>query len=240
MTWQAGVAIDELQMEGSGLAFVAYPQALAQMPGAPFFSVLFFVMVICLGVDSQFAMVETVLTALNDMGILASLSKPRKSALICCLMGAIGLIFVTRVGLHWLELFDTFAVNMTLFACGALECVAIGWVYGLDKFDADVQSMTSRSLPRPVFVLVRWVIPVVLTLLSVFTLATSLSAGYHYPGLGIGAGWFLTCCAMGPLFYHAALHGASVIRAKRPLPKELSAQAGLEPQPGKVSDIIIA
>jgi SNF family Na+-dependent transporter len=60
MATTAGISVEELEMEGSGLAFVAYPQAIAQMPGAPFFAVLFFVMVICLGVDSQFAMVETV------------------------------------------------------------------------------------------------------------------------------------------------------------------------------------
>ena len=65
------------------MAFVAYPSALAQMPGAQFFSVLFFVMVVCLGVDSQFAMVETVLTALNDAETFKGLGKPAVSALVC-------------------------------------------------------------------------------------------------------------------------------------------------------------
>ena len=39
MAAQSGTSIEELQLQGSGLAFVAYPQALAQMPGAQFFSV---------------------------------------------------------------------------------------------------------------------------------------------------------------------------------------------------------
>tara|TARA_B110001452_G_C15070853_1_gene373749 strand:- start:185 stop:367 length:183 start_codon:yes stop_codon:yes gene_type:complete len=37
-------------------------------------------------------------------------------------MFLIGTVFVTRQGVHWLELFDTFVANVALFLVGGLEC----------------------------------------------------------------------------------------------------------------------
>lgn len=53
MAYKTGLPVDQVAKAGPGLAFIAYPQALAYMPGGPFWAVIFFFMLLTLGLDSQ-------------------------------------------------------------------------------------------------------------------------------------------------------------------------------------------
>jgi solute carrier family 6 amino acid transporter-like protein 5/7/9/14 len=68
-----GFLAHELQVEvkkvvdqGAGLAFIVYPEVVTRLPVSPLWSLLFFVMLLTLGLDSQFALMETVTTAILD------------------------------------------------------------------------------------------------------------------------------------------------------------------------------
>ena len=59
-------SIEEVGLEGPGLVFIVYPEAIATMAGSVFWSIIFFLMLITLGLDSTFGGLEAMITALCD------------------------------------------------------------------------------------------------------------------------------------------------------------------------------
>eukprot|EP00091_Calanus_sinicus_P007633 TRINITY_DN18783_c0_g1_i1.p1 TRINITY_DN18783_c0_g1~~TRINITY_DN18783_c0_g1_i1.p1 ORF type:complete len:185 (-),score=42.12 TRINITY_DN18783_c0_g1_i1:696-1250(-) len=63
---EQGKNVEDVVADGPGLVFVVFPHALSQMPYPQVWSVIFFGLVICLGIDSQFATVEVIITSVKD------------------------------------------------------------------------------------------------------------------------------------------------------------------------------
>ena len=54
---------------GPGLAFMAFSDALLQLDLSPFWAILFFLMLILLGIDSEFGTLEAVMGPLMELGV---------------------------------------------------------------------------------------------------------------------------------------------------------------------------
>merc|ERR1711953_1428004 len=66
LAYSQGTTVDNVVTQGPGLVFVVFPHALSQLPLPQLWAVIFFLMLVFLGIDSQFAMVEVVITSLTD------------------------------------------------------------------------------------------------------------------------------------------------------------------------------
>lgn len=153
---QSGVPVADLQLGGVGLAFEAYPTALAQMGGSNFFSIMFFFMLLLLGIDSQFAMTETVITAIVDSKVLPrelaqkheleGRNKWKLTATVCLLSYFIGFIFVTNAGIYWVNVVDGLSAGPTLMAIGGMEAFAVSYVWGVDRFLDEAKAMVGPDV----------------------------------------------------------------------------------------------
>ncbi|KAL2094664.1 hypothetical protein ACEWY4_009383 [Coilia grayii] len=127
---------------GPSLLFITYTEALATMPASSFFSCIFFLMIIALGLDSTFAGLEGVVTAAIDE-FPRVLSKRREwfvlALVLVCYLGA--LTTVAYGGAYVVKLFEEFANGPAIITIVFLEVVVVSWFYGVSRFCADVQLM---------------------------------------------------------------------------------------------------
>ena len=94
-----GKEVEDVATSGPGLAFIVYPEGIAQMPISPFWAICFFFMLLTLGLDTQFAMFEAVVTGLVDE-YPARLKKRKELfiAILCFICFLLGIPIVSRVG----------------------------------------------------------------------------------------------------------------------------------------------
>ncbi|XP_068431315.1 sodium-dependent neutral amino acid transporter B(0)AT1-like [Clinocottus analis] len=120
-------------VEGTGLAFIVFTEAITKMPVSPLWSVLFFIMLFCLGLSTMFGSIEGVVVPLQDLKIFPNCSKEVLTGMLCLLCFLIALIFTLQSGNYWLALFDSYAGSIPLLIIAFCEMVAIVYLYGIDR-----------------------------------------------------------------------------------------------------------
>ncbi|XP_028518144.1 sodium-dependent neutral amino acid transporter B(0)AT2 isoform X2 [Exaiptasia diaphana] len=125
---------------GPGLTFIAFTEAIVKMPVSQLWATLFFLMLMTLGLGSMFGTLEGVITPVYDLK-LVPWRKEIITAIICAFCYLIGLLFCQRSGQYWLQMFDTFSGTIPLLIIGFFELVGVSWIYGLKRFEDDLEYM---------------------------------------------------------------------------------------------------
>ncbi|XP_060078471.1 sodium- and chloride-dependent neutral and basic amino acid transporter B(0+)-like [Ylistrum balloti] len=205
MAKEIGVGVEDVAKSGYGLAFVAYPEALSNLPPSQLWSVLFFFMLFTLGLDSEFALLETVLTCIQD-----EFPHLRKYKSQMCVGLGIALYFlalpcVTPAGDYIVGLMDHYGADFSVLFVASCECVAVMWVYGAKRFMKNVEYMLGYP-PRPTWYwLFCWIgcSPILIAALFIYRMVQykpiEISDGVPYPQYAQSIGWALTSFVMCPI-----------------------------------------
>lgn len=115
---------------GVGLAFIVYPQAMTTLPVSTLWSILFFLMIVTLGLDSQFATMETLVTGIVDCFPKCRKYKTYLLGGSCIIFFLLGLTMTTPGGPYMVTLMDDFCGAWSIMVIAFCECVSITYVYG--------------------------------------------------------------------------------------------------------------
>ena len=140
MAVTSGIAFDNLVTEGSGLAFVVFPQVFNIMgPAAYVIGPLFFICILFAGITSVIALLEGVCYSISEKFLI----ERKKTATVVCIVGfLISAIFATSIGSTILGIFDAYLNNFALLFAILLECIIFGWIY---KFDDLIDTLNKNS-----------------------------------------------------------------------------------------------
>jgi len=137
-------------------------------------------MLITLGIDSAFSLVEAVTTVISDK--YHNLRR-QDVALYVCVFGFLsGVIYTTVAGLYYLDIVDHFITTYGLVFVGLLEVIAVGWIYGAEKLRKYINDVSDIKIGIWWSWLIKYIIPVLLIFLLISSLYADLKTPYeNYP-----------------------------------------------------------
>ncbi|XP_049762925.1 sodium-dependent dopamine transporter isoform X1 [Schistocerca cancellata] len=194
MAHASGRPIQDVATEGPGLVFIVYPAAIATMPGSIFWALIFFMMLLTLGLDSSFGGSEAIITALSDEFPLIGNHRAIFVACLFTLYFIVGLASCSQGGFYFFHLLDRYAAGYSMLFAVLFESIAVSWIYGTQRFCDDIRDMIGFSPGHYWRICWRFMAPVFLMFIIVYGLIDYEPLTYDdyvYPTWANVLGWII-------------------------------------------------
>ncbi|MBN2056446.1 sodium-dependent transporter [bacterium] len=185
-----GVSVDKVIADGPGLAFITYPTIISNLPFWSIgFGVLFFLMLLTLGIDSAFSLVEGIVAGVADEW---HLNKARVTTAVCVVGFAGGIIFTTGAGLYWLDIVDHFILQFGLPVIGIVECIFVGYFFDSKRLRTHINMHSEIKIGLWWDICIKYVTPILLGVMFLKNLYESMKTPYEgYPQWALFVGGWL-------------------------------------------------
>ncbi|XP_042281232.1 sodium- and chloride-dependent transporter XTRP3-like isoform X3 [Thunnus maccoyii] len=128
-------------VEGTGLAFIVYSEAIKNMPLSQLWSVLYFFMLLLLGMGSMLGNITAIITPLRDFKVISRMSNEMFNGLVCLFCLLLGLGFTTTSGNYWFTMFNDYGATFSLLFIVLIEVITVSYIYGIKRFEKDIEDM---------------------------------------------------------------------------------------------------
>lgn len=169
-------------------------------------------------------MFETCLSAvIDEFPHLFRTRRVQVAAVACLIEFLLGLPLITQGGIYILQIIDWYCASFSLMLISFTECVAISWIYGVERFYKDIELMIGHRPHKFWSYAWRFVTPVAILFIWLFSVVTLGPVTYGekaYPYWAVVFGWCLGVCSVIPIPLIAAIQiyrqeGSIVQRVKK-------------------------
>ncbi len=179
MALSTGTPFDQLVTEGTGLAFVVFPQVFNTMGTmGTIIGPIFFICILFAGITSAIALLEVATYAISEK---FDIERKKAVTMICIVGFIISMIFATGLGSTILGAFDAFLNNFALLLGILIECVIFGWIYDFDKLIETLNKDSKIKVGKTWKAIIKFILPICIAILwiqgvySTITSSDSLS-----------------------------------------------------------------
>lgn len=117
--------VSEVADSGIGLAFMAFPTLISEMPGGGIFGFVFFACLVFAGLTSLISIVQVPIQAMREK---FRLSNKTSTLLVGGVMAVISILLLTTItGLYVLDTMDAWANNIGIVGAAVVGLIAIAW-----------------------------------------------------------------------------------------------------------------
>ncbi|CAG02771.1 unnamed protein product, partial [Tetraodon nigroviridis] len=179
--------------QGPGLAFIMYTEAIVNMPLPQLWSVLYFAMLLLLGVGSMLGNITAIITPLRDFRVVSRMSNEVLNGLVCVFCLLLGLGFTTTSGNYWFTIFNDYAATFSLLFIVLFEVVIVSYIYGIKRFEKDIEDMIGHKPNLYWKIMWRAVSPLLLISLLIYYIVNYILGGTPtYQAWDKENGWTVT------------------------------------------------
>ncbi|CAK6444227.1 unnamed protein product [Pipistrellus nathusii] len=207
MAQKHSVPIGDVAKDGPGLIFIIYPEALATLPLSSAWAVVFFIMLLTLGIDSAMGGMESVITGLIDEFQLLHRHRELFTLFIVLVTFLLSLFCVTNGGIYVFTLLDHFAAGTSILFGVLIEAIGVAWFYGVRQFSDDIKQMTGQRPSLYWRLCWKFVSPCFLlfvVVVSIVTFRPPHYGDYVFPEWANALGWAIAASSMSMVPIYAA------------------------------------
>ncbi|KAJ1203926.1 hypothetical protein NDU88_007707 [Pleurodeles waltl] len=199
MSQKHNVAISDVAKDGPGLIFIIYPEAIATLPLSSVWAVIFFIMLLTLGIDSAMGGMESVITGMIDEFKFLHRHRELFTLFVVVSTFLISLFCVTNGGIYVFTLLDHFAAGTSILFGVLIEAIGVAWFYGVGRFSDDIEQMIGHRPGLYWRLCWKFVSPCFLlfvVVVSIVTFNPPNYGSYIFPEWANVVGWIIAISSM--------------------------------------------